>query len=244
LHDGQLWALFASFAHYCRERLQLPVRSVEQRAWLARRLYDLPELRAAMREGRVGYEKARIVAGIAGEGDCAAWVARAEQLTCIALRREVEAQVGAAAAEAAQPCAEAGLAIRMPARVATLLGVTLRTVRRVEGRWLNESKCLLRLAEHFIATWKLPKPRSTPQRRALSRDRWLCQVPGCSRAAAHAHHIRYRAHGGDDSPENLVALCAAHHLNGVHRGWVRVSGQAPDHLVWELGEREEVSMAA
>jgi hypothetical protein len=75
---------------------------------------------------------------------------------------------------------------------------------------------------------------------AALRDRWLCQVPGCSRAAAHAHHIRYRAHGGDDSPENLVALCAAHHLHGVHVGWIRVSGRAPDHLVWELGEREEV----
>jgi hypothetical protein len=22
----------------------------------------------------------------------------------------------------------------------------------------------------------------------------------------------------------------------VHRGWVRVSGRAPDQLVWELGE--------
>jgi uncharacterized low-complexity protein len=229
---------FASFAHYCRERLQLPARSVEQRAWLARRLYDLPELRQAMREGRVGYEKARIVAGIAGEGDCAAWVAKAEQLTCIALRREVEAR------EAAQPCADATITLRLPARVATLLGVTLRTVRRVEGRWLSESKCLLRLAEHFVATWKAERPRSTPQRRALARDRWLCQVPGCSRAAAHAHHIQYRAHGGDDSPENLVALCAAHHLHGVHRGWVRVSGRAPDALVWDLGEREEVSAMA
>jgi len=26
-----------------------------------------------------------------------------------------------------------------------------------------------------------------------------------------------------------------HHLHGVHRGWVKVSGKAPDALVWELG---------
>jgi len=37
---------------------------------------------------------------------------------------------------------------------------------------------------------------------------------------------------------------AAHHPHGVHRGWIRVSGRAPDHLVWELGEREEVSARA
>ena len=35
----------------------------------------------------------------------------------------------------------------------------------------------------------------------------------------------------------MVSLCAAHHLHGVHRGWVRVRGQAPEGLTWELGVR-------
>ena len=38
-------------------------RTVEQRIWLERRLYALPALREAMREGRITYEKARLVAG-------------------------------------------------------------------------------------------------------------------------------------------------------------------------------------
>jgi 5-methylcytosine-specific restriction endonuclease McrA len=58
-----------------------------------------------------------------------------------------------------------------------------------------------------------------------------------TRTAAHAHHVLYRSHGGGDEPENLVALCAAHHLHGVHRGYVRVHGRAPDGLRWELGAR-------
>jgi hypothetical protein len=29
---------------------------------------------------------------------------------------------------------------------------------------------------------------------------------------------RFRSQGGGDEPENLAALCAAHHLHGVHRG--------------------------
>jgi hypothetical protein len=33
--------------------------------------------------------------------------------------------------------------------------------------------------------------------------------------------------------ENLTALCAAHHLHGVHGGWIRVRGRAPA-LAWEL----------
>ena len=93
------------------------------------------------------------------------------------------------------------------------------------------------MAAHFVETWgAVLKARPTPQRRAVERDGGLCQVPGCSRAAAHAHHVRFRSAGGTDEAGNLVALCAAHHLHGVHRGWVRVRGRAPDALVWELGE--------
>ena len=49
------------------------------------------------------------------------------------------------------------------------------------------------------------------------------------------HHIVYRSAGGSDDPGNQISLCAAHHLHGVHMGWIRVSGTAPDGLRWELG---------
>ncbi|TMA84015.1 MAG: hypothetical protein E6J63_23670 [Deltaproteobacteria bacterium] len=34
-----------------------------------------------------------------------------------------------------------------------------------------------------------------------------------------------------------LEACAAHHLHGVHKGWIRVRGVAPARLVWELGAR-------
>ncbi len=77
-------------------------------------------------------------------------------------------------------------------------------------------------------------PRAIEQRASLARDRGYCQMPGCSRAAAHAHHVVYRSRGGADDVENLVSLCSAHHLHGVHAGFIRVSGLAPDGLAWEL----------
>jgi hypothetical protein len=49
--------------------------------------------------------------------------------------------------------------------------------------------------------------------------------------------VLFRSLGGEDVEENLVALCAAHHLHGVHLGWVRVFGKAPDRLTWHLGVR-------
>src|SRR4051794_19110613 len=52
----------ASFEHYCTERLGMAERAVAQRIALERRLYDLPVLREAIRERRISYEKARLIA--------------------------------------------------------------------------------------------------------------------------------------------------------------------------------------
>jgi len=60
-------------------------------------------------------------------------------------------------------------------------------------------------------------------------------VPGCSRPAQHVHHITYRSRGGKDDAANEVALCAAHHLHGVHRGYLAVAGRAGERLLWRLG---------
>ncbi|MFL5261704.1 MAG: HNH endonuclease, partial [Anaeromyxobacteraceae bacterium] len=221
---------FASLAHYCAERLGMAARTVEQRAALARRLHALPALRGALRDGRVSYEQARLVARAADDSTVAAWIDRAERTTCVALRREVEA------ADEAQMCARGELDLRLPRTVAGLLSTACRAARAAEGRWLSPGECLACIAEHFIATWEgaLPRPR-TAEGRAIARDGGLCQVPGCSRAAAHAHHVTYRSRGGGDEPANLVALCAAHHLVGVHGGYLRVSGQAPGALRWDVG---------
>lgn len=70
------------------------------------------------------------------------------------------------------------------------------------------------------------------------RDGGWCSVPGCSRPAAHAHYIRFRSHGGGHEDENQAPTCLPHHLHGIHKGYVRVRGRAPDELVWELGEED------
>jgi hypothetical protein len=220
---------FASFGHYCAERLGLSENAVRQRASLERRLHELPALRAAMRDGRVTYEKARIVAAVADESDLDAWIEKAACLPCIALAREAEA------ADETQTCARGEVAFRVPVRVASLLESACRAAQRVAGRPLAPSECLLRIAEHFIATWKpLLAERNTVQTRVLARDRGCCQVPGCSRAAVQVHHVTFRSHGGGDEPANLVGLCAAHHLHAVHVGWVRVFGKAPQRLRWSF----------
>jgi hypothetical protein len=153
-------------------------------------------------------------------------------------------------------CAQGQRALRMPLHVAELLELALlaasqeasraishsQLVSRQPGGFLTPSQALERIADHFIATWEPQlQERNTVQKRVLERDRGLCQVPGCSRAALHVHHVEYRSHGGADAPGNLVSLCAGHHLHGVHAGHVRVRGQAPDRLAWSV---PEVAMAS
>ncbi len=223
---------FASFSHYCAERLGMAERTVAQRVWLERRLHELPGLREAMRRGRVSYEKARLVAGVAVPRDVEAWVAVAETCTCIELRRRVEA------GEQAQMCARERVSVVAPRRVAGLFEEACGAVMLREGQWMRPAECLSRMCDHFVDAWEgIRERRMTPQRRAIERDQGFCQVPGCSRAAVHAHHVVFRSRGGSDEPENLVSLCAGHHLHGIHRGYIRVSGTAPGGLVWEFGER-------
>lgn len=224
-----LWrdAGFASFGHYCEERLGLAARTVEQRAWVARRCYELPGLREAMAEGRLPYEKARLVARVADEGSVGEWIERARRTTALDLRREIEA------GEDRQMCARGQARLVLPRRVRVLLDAVVRSAREVERRWMKAGECLGVAAGHFLATWEPLVPRRrTPSQRILEREGGRCLVPGCSRPAVHAHHLRFRSAGGGDEEGNLGGLCAPHHLHGIHRGWIRVTGRAPDRLTW------------
>lgn len=221
---------FASFGHYCEERLGLTERTVAQRAALERKLYALPALRAALDSGRLSYEKARLLSHVGSEASLDGWIALAERSTCIALRRELEAR------EEAQTCARGSLPVRMPGSVAILLRAALAAALEAEGRWITAGERLVRVAQHFIETWKDATPRrKTVSRRVLERDLGWCQVPGCSRPADDSHHIAFRSAGGSDDPANQTGACKPHHLHGIHRGYVRVRGRAPDALTWELG---------
>ena len=71
------------------------------------------------------------------------------------------------------------------------------------------------------------------RRLVLHRDGYACTVPGCrSSRFLELHHLEHRAHGGSHRPENITTVCGAHHQQG-HRGTLKISGQAPDRLVFE-----------
>jgi hypothetical protein len=222
---------FVSFPHYCEERLGMSPRAVMQRAALERSLHRIPILRRAMREKRLSYEKARLLARDLEPAAIPGWIERAERMTCIELRRALEGE------EEKQMCARGAFRLWLPASVAAVASAAFRAARREAGRWIAPTECLR--IDHFIEVWK-PRSaeRQTLSRRIRKRDRHFRQVPGCSRPAVHTHHMRHRAHGGSDDPSNLVSLCAVHHLRALHEGLLRVTGTAPDDLRWVLADGE------
>ena len=169
---------------------------------------------------------------LADAGSLDTWIERAGRMSCVALRAALQGE------EEAQMCARGNVEIVVPRRIRGLLAMAFHAVRNAAGEWISPGECLVRIGEHFLEVWKaaLEEP-DTPRKRVLERDLGLCQVWGCTRAAVHAHHIQFRSAGGSDDPMNLVSLCAAHHLQCVHNGWIRVRGKAPDGLYWELGVR-------
>jgi hypothetical protein len=82
------------------------------------------------------------------------------------------------------------------------------------------------MVTHFLEV-HAGKRRVAQRQRILERDGYRCKVPGCSsRRSLQIHHITYRSRGGSDDDCNLVTLCLAHHLRGVHEGHIIIEGEA------------------
>jgi hypothetical protein len=128
---------------------------------------------------------------------------------------------------------DAEVGFRGPSSVVALFRDALDAwARPGEPRWV----ALERLLAHVVADWQALPGHRDP---IFARDGWRCQVPGCSgRRNLHDHHLRFRSRGGGNERANRLAVCAAHHLHGLHTGAIRASGRAPAAVRWQLGVRK------
>jgi len=56
------------------------------------------------------------------------------------------------------------------------------------------------------------------RREVLRRDGGRCRIPGCRHATyVDVHHLKPRVEGGENTLENLITLCSAHHA-ALHAG--------------------------
>src|SRR4051812_35726295 len=99
-----------------------------QRIALERSLCRMPLLRRALREKRISYEKARLIARHAEGEEVQGWIEKAETLTCIGLRRAMQAK------DEAQMCARGSFNVWMTVSVAEVVKAAFRAARAAAKR--------------------------------------------------------------------------------------------------------------
>ena len=240
LVTSKLWRFlgYRTLEEYCRERLGLSPRSVRQRVWMERRMRALPEIRAALASGRLGWSRALIVARDARPSDVVERIEEAVATTWQQLDRD------STALEDRQNRARGVRRLWGPEEALETLALAIGSAQALaesRGDRIGAGEALAVMADHFISVWKevtrrqkVPKAR----REVLLRHGGYCAVPGCSRAAEHDHHVAFRSRGGSDALANRTGLCPIHHLRGVHRGRLRITGRAGERLTFRFGDSE------
>ncbi|MFT3913053.1 MAG: HNH endonuclease signature motif containing protein [Anaeromyxobacteraceae bacterium] len=227
-----------TFEVFCVEQLGVAPSTARQRMTLERNLRALPELREALRTGALSYEQARAVAKVATPADVAPRIVAAAKKPAIETRREVQQELDQ------QMWREGTVKASVPRDVDELFAEALLSARLRSGPGLSPGQALFLMSFHFTDVWEpLALDLVLKADEIKLRDGGRCQVPGCSHPAEHVHHVRFRSQGGRTTGTNLVSVCSAHHLIGIHKGFIRVSGTAPGGLVWEFLGRDSEEIA-
>jgi hypothetical protein len=253
-HDLRLERVlgFASRSTYVRERLGCSTRKARALVALERRGFTAPAVHDAYRSGRLSWLQALTLLPVVAESTEVAWLTRAGQIT---LRRLVDETEWALARRdgltpVAPPPPDANLRLRGgqmcspacwapcdsevsfvgPASVVALLRTAVAAFATpADVPWQGFE----RLLHHVVDTWSRHPRHRDP---VFERDGWRCAVPGCTaRRNLHDHHLLFRSRGGGNARNNRIALCAWHHLHGIHGGVIRAWGRAPDAVRWDLG---------
>jgi hypothetical protein len=244
--DARYWKDlgYDDFEEYARDRLGLSARTVRERIWLTRMLETRPEVRAALRIGKISYAKALALVKVLAPRDPEA----PEKVESAAAQPTEKVQREAEAEEERQDRALGRLRIWGPAQAMESIRESIESARAVlsdpggsgnggEAGAVSEGRALATTGACFIEVWKDEKKRRRPRPRArravLARKDGLCGVPGCTMRAVHAHHIVFRSHQGSDAVTNLLATCWYHHVL-IHARLIRVWGLAGERLVFEF----------
>jgi len=253
IRNRRLWRdmLFASFAHYVRERLGFSVRTAQRLIRVDREAWRYLPLRRAWEGGELSVLLAeallRVLRHVPRDARAQQdWIDFAgnhttahvlEAIRATELRRTAEPP--AQRPQTPPTFVTCQYAVWMSDGEFAVLQRAIEAVRardpgggHAEG---DDSACLEALLEEFLSSYAATAREMRRNYPLFERDGWQCRVPGCSaHGPLHLHHIVFRAHGGSDQPENLVTLCDFHH-KALHARWIRCTGRAPHALYWELG---------
>ena len=135
---------FIDIYYYAEERFGFSARKTRYLLQLGQKLRDLPQLRKALEEGRLGWTKASRIARVATSEDEAMWLDSALSLSVRELDRKIEGERD-----------DAGVKVRawLTQDQAAVFDHAVEICRRVAGEDLDIGRCLEFMSAEFIATY-------------------------------------------------------------------------------------------
>ncbi len=109
-----------------------------------------------------------------------------------------------------------------------------RQLERLHRQKLPGTSFIQFLCATFWQTWVPTLGVSDKWETIYRRDRYRCTSPVCHQRNITLHHVKYRATGGTDAPNNLTCPCAFCHLQGEHGGRLKILPPGSDPT-WVLG---------
>ena len=135
---------FASIFDYAAERFGFSARKTRYLLGLAFSLQKLPELRAALAEGRVGWSKATKIAQVATPQDEVRWLDSALSLSVRELEQKIREDMGRDGAR---------IHMWLSEDQNTVLENAFEVCRRLSGAQLEPGQCLDLICGEFLATY-------------------------------------------------------------------------------------------
>ena len=124
-------------------------------------------------------------------------------------------------------------------RVEPEMRAAFRGLERLFERHRPAGMTFLRFACQALIDTHAHELPDVAYRHIYARDGLRCTNPFCRRRDCTPHHVRFRAHGGDDSDDNVITLCTRCHLDGVHGGRFTVTRKGSS-LVWRFADHTVV----
>ena len=230
------WVLLMGFSSHAElaRHLGMSLRSLQRYALLVDAFSMYPEMDAAYREG-MDLTRLEVISTIAEEDTAGRWVEVAGRVPVAELRRAVQWAVAKGADEV--------LTKYEAAYSEATHGVALQEAKEEHERprVAFAPADQLKAARWFIETVYIPL-RSGFQK-TVERDNYQCQNPRCQarNLRVQAHHVHWVSLGGNNSPENGIALCVSCHLRMVHANKASVT-RVGNRLEWEYADGEKVTV--
>jgi hypothetical protein len=232
--ERQLYSTYghASTIDYARERLGFEDRKTYSLLFIARRFKDLPHLKKAFKKGELPWTKAREVAKAAKPETDEEWLKKSQTMS----NRQIEKEVR----KTLPPVKKEKLVLVLEGEMLEVWKAAREAVEIEVGSTLTNLQVFDVMCAEVLTGYATTPPLGDPSEEnggcaadILERDRYQCTRPGCRcRTGLTGNHIKSRGRGGSDDPSNRHIVCIACHKS-IHTGQLKVSGQAPDQIVWE-----------